>query len=798
MFSSISKANGVRLLRYISLSRSIAGVFLSSSSSSSGFYLKQLQEMKGPPVLRLNRLRELAAQDKSRREMKTGESAQVNLVDVRHWNVVASAFARQGDVRVVKAILSEMFASGYSPSLASHNILVTAHAMQGDNDAAWAYIAHMKQKGFRPDRYTFRAIASMYARQSQTDAIYKLLSETLPSWDIEADINLYNALISSCTSLERLQTAYRDLLHANVNPTCRTYTLLLRNCKQLALNPYLTANIGTNYPLQKRMKEFVSSVYKKAVTSSQKLDTFFFNTAIDALAHCGLHHLLQTVILDMEQQEVRPTPHTYSSLLRASALLAQPARAERVLNALFAAGFKPSSEDMAALTLAYARSHKLTSSVSKALARMASRKLYPPDTLLPQLISSIFQRNLNSVCCDKLLNACHCIPSKGQSEVNSITKQEAFGMKQHEQLSFPRNYSIKSDMCNIASNIITAYSNLSFGVTISTALQAVLAYIHLQAATPQDVYCGCVKNAIGMIDQHANKSKCLDNSIEESWANWNIPFKLPQCDGCSDSKERIIDALLWSQSSSLGELPRKLPYSKYQNQVIISTFGNMLQCWTIMLTRLIHDCETHKLHSVLHYRLSKVVQQSLNVERQDRTFKALLALLDLVKLSPSTVLFILTTICKVTNPHTTVHQAGNGTAFNQAPSEEPNGYPSTDESSAIERMHPLVLHSFSRTALASLFEAFVSTAQPSTHPLRNDLYQREKHSVNLHISKLHDREQSMALTIVNAFMSCALHRQELTLYRRALEEIQRRGLSPDSTTQYFIQRIRALASPQWL
>ncbi|KAI5117383.1 hypothetical protein M0805_009073 [Coniferiporia weirii] len=241
------------------------------------------------------------------KRMKAGGHA----LDVSLYNTLLKSLAYRKDVVSMQGILKHMRGIGISPDIVSYTTILKALADRRDVVAAEAIFKRMIREGIVPDRMAVTTLMNAHAEAGSWKGVVQVFNylRGVPEKELRLGIEVFNTLLKAYiligAPLHVVTGIFQRIEMANIKPTSHTFALLI-----------LSACESGRMDVASRL-----FVEMEALAGNQETDVqitvHVLTIIMTGYLRRGKKARARAVYDDMLARGIRPTAHTFASILKA-------------------------------------------------------------------------------------------------------------------------------------------------------------------------------------------------------------------------------------------------------------------------------------------------------------------------------------------------------------------------------------------------------------------------------------------------------------------------------------------------
>jgi len=302
--------------------------------------------------------------DMERAKALVDEMQEVHKCNLVTYNTLMKGYLVAGDIPSAKRTLGEMEAAGVSPDSASFSCLLSGAIKLGNYKEAWNVIEEMDRRAIAPDAYVV-SIMVQAARKAQNPRDADRLLTILDRSDVRLceDEVVFNTVLDACIfrrDRRRLQRTLEEYPSSKVQPTVRTFGLLIKACSVLRrtrqcwdfwnemvqergiLPIDVTLGCMIDALVEAQQVEEALALFQEWKTRV-KCDTIIYSTLIKGFSNLGDPERAMALYRDMRENNVQMNHIVYTALINAHTRNGLMTKAEALLEDMQKEGCEPNT-----------------------------------------------------------------------------------------------------------------------------------------------------------------------------------------------------------------------------------------------------------------------------------------------------------------------------------------------------------------------------------------------------------------------------------------------------------------------
>lgn len=226
------------------------------------------------------------------------------------YNIILKGVAQRDDIKSINSLLDQMRDSGVSPDINSYTTAIKVLARRRDVLGAEALFKRMMREGIALDRRAVTTLMNAHVEAGSWRGVIHIFDyiRTAQPKDIKLGVEVFNTLLKAYVLIgapfDVVFHTYQRLEKSGMRPTNRTFAILIQSACAAG-----------------RM-DVASGLYREMENLGQDWSTGVEVTVevltIIMAAHLRLGNKMQAraVYDEMQKRGIRPTAHTYASILK--------------------------------------------------------------------------------------------------------------------------------------------------------------------------------------------------------------------------------------------------------------------------------------------------------------------------------------------------------------------------------------------------------------------------------------------------------------------------------------------------
>uniref|UniRef100_A0A0D6R2Y3 Pentacotripeptide-repeat region of PRORP domain-containing protein n=1 Tax=Araucaria cunninghamii TaxID=56994 RepID=A0A0D6R2Y3_ARACU len=270
-------------------------------------------------------------------------------LNVVNYTALVEAYGKAGDYKRAESIFRRMKSLGPEPSLLTYQTIIKVFVEGGRFDEAEAIFGSIlddEKSDVKPDQRMFQLMIHMYKKAGKPDQARQLYGEMVAR-GIPLSTITFNSLMTGQLDFKESGRVFSQLQGAGFRPDVVSYTRLI--------SAYAKA----------RREEEAQAVFDEMVDAGVRPTRKAYNVLLDAYAICGLVDGARFVFKQMTRDKCRPDLCSYTTLLSAYVNASDMEGAEKFFRRLKRDGIVPNIVTYGTLIKGYAKINDLDQMMKK-------------------------------------------------------------------------------------------------------------------------------------------------------------------------------------------------------------------------------------------------------------------------------------------------------------------------------------------------------------------------------------------------------------------------------------------------